>query len=348
MDPNDKNMTAAVPDEDDAYEGLLPSEIEGLKEFEAMEAEEAAATQMAKVTAGDDGAPEDDGENDPPENADDTPAEPEQKAEGDKPTAPEPDPEPEPARMDLSKDMDAARSAMNEAKTRLKEVEDQWDNGEIGQEEYDRLKSEAETALDSAESDFDALNTLNKSQELAERQRQESERAKQDAAWNKAQSAFIEQNAEFVRDPKHIEGFNRYVTAITSDPDFQNMPFERQIDIAAQQYLAKLDAIGAEAPEINFLTNAKAPKAKAEVDAENKDASADPKAKERQERGRQMEEPPVTLRDVPSDQVDAYDSTAQRWAALIERETDPDRLDEYMRELAKDPALEERVMQFGA
>jgi hypothetical protein len=331
MTTKDTDIAPAVPDDDAPdYEamGLLPSEAEGLAEFEAEE--KAAAPESAL-----DGL--DDVPDDPEAETPDPEPEPEAaKAEAPAPT-PEPEPEPEP-RIDLTQDMQQARAALDAANSKMAEISDQWDNGEIGQEEYDAAKREAEAAIFEATSDYNALKTLEKAQSTTERQKQQAEQAKLDKQWNDVQARFIANNPELVK-PEHINEFNRHVDVYTSSKGpYAGLTFEQQLDMAMKSYASVLEARGQEAPEFTLFSGP-APEPKAEP-------APDPKAQEREARGRQMAEPPVTLRDVPNDAVDPHESVAQKWAVRMEAETNPDRLDELWAQVP--PEIADRILQSGA
>jgi hypothetical protein len=326
-------IAPAVPDDDTTdYEalGLLPSEAEGLAEFEAEERDNAPESAL-------DGLDEvpDDPEEETPE------PEPEPEAAKAEEPAPAPEPEPEPeVKIDLTPDLKAARDALDAANAKLSELQDQWDNGDIGQEEYERAKREVEAAQFDATSDYNALKTLEKAQFTTERQKQQTEQAKLDKQWDDVQRRFIASNPALVK-PDHIDEFNRHVDIYTSSKGpYAGLSFEQQLDMAMKSYAGVLEARGQEVPEYTlFAGEAATPKPKAEE-------PPDPKAKEREARGRQMAEPPVTLRDVPNDAMDPHASMAQKWAARIEAETDPDRLDELIAQIPSE--IEDRVLQFGA
>jgi hypothetical protein len=341
MTTKDTQIAPAVPDDDTPdYEamGLLPGEAEGLAEFEA---EEKANAPESALDGLDEVGPD-------PEAEDETPAEPEPepeaaKAEEAKPE-PEPEPEPEP-KIDLTGDLKSAREAIETANAKLAEIQDQWDNGDIGQEEYDAAKREAEAAHMDAMSEFNSLKTLEKAQSLTERQKQQSEQAKLDRQWDDVQKRFIAANPELVK-PEHITEFNQHVNIYTnSKGPYAGLPFERQLDMAMKSYADVLEARGKTPPAMT-LFSAPGEAAPAEPDAKLPDPPPDPQAKEREARGRQMAEPPVTLRDMPNDAMDPHASVAQKWAARIENETDPDRLDELWAQIPGEIA--DRVLQYGA
>lgn len=326
----DLELTPAVPDDDaPSYDDLLPGEAEGLAEFEEQERANAPETALDGL---DGENPDPEAEAPEPEQEPEPEPEPEKAAAGlERETAPEPTP-----RIDLTEDLKNARTALDEANSKLAEVKDQWDNGEIGQEEYERAFREAESAQFDAAAEYNSLKTLEKAQSMTERQEAQRRQAEADREWNDVQSRFVENNPALAsRD--HIDGFNEHVRLYTQpNGPYAALGFEKQLDLAMQSYRTVLEASGKTPPEMK-LFGGENPPAK---------APADPKAEERARTARQMQEPPVTLRDVPNDAMDPHQSLAAKWAARIENETDPDRLDELYSMIP--PEIEDRVLQYGA
>lgn len=326
-----EDLKPAVPDEDDR---LTDAEREAVREFdEMMAAEEEAELHI-----------EDPGEDPEAKTDDDAAAEAARAEEAARvPRTPEPEREPPMPEIDFSKKLTEARQAVLDARQKERDLKAEYDDGEIGQEEYQRRLAEIEGELVDAEGAYSSLRTLNEAQASTKEQRAAQERAQRDAQWKDVESRFVAANKVLVS-PEHVEAFNKHVFAVTEDSAglYEGLDYEDRLDIAMTNYLEALRRQGKETPEVTYFKAANDP------DQPDEPATPDPKVAEREARAKEMRQPPVTLRDVPNDAADPHEDAARRIAKQIEMETNPEKVDRLWAQLAANPDLEARVLEFGS
>lgn len=293
------DLTPAVPeDEDDGLGEIGESDLARLSD------EERAAMAEDDGDEGDPEAEEDD--EDAGEQAEDE-AEPAAAAAEDDappPVAEEEAPQPEPAPREPEPDLTDAFAAITaEVKDARAKLFENYNDGEMTREEY--LEQ------------IDALDQQAEAKKSA---------AREEALWEQTRTAFLaeaktymaaEANA-YLRDPAHIEGYDRHVRAVTASPAYDGMTHRQKLDLAHRLYRTEAEALGKELP---------APAAKPAPKAEGPKPEAKAEAKPRPKKP----DPPRTIRDIPA--AGAARVNDSRWGELQERidnATDPYELERVM------------------
>ena len=316
--------TTATPiDDDGAYEGLTEQEAEGLREFDEMLAANAPEAIDLPPTEDDEDDEDDDDGAVAAATPDPTPA-----------ATPDPvkaaaDPAPAPKPIDFSTKMQSAKAAMQAAQDSLDEIQTKYDDGDLDETDYRAQRREAQSGLSDAQTDLSAFKTLQQAQASTLEQAQATSAAEADRQWAEASTSFASANPEFVA-PAHHEGFNKIVRYYTrTDSPYADMPFDAVLTKAAADYADYCATKGIAPPTLAAAEALAPPGAKLPTAAPKASAA-----------------PPVTLRDVPSEVGDPHQSAAAQWAALIEKTTDADELDEIWAKMPKE--IEDRVLQYGA
>ena len=305
-DPNDLDATV---DDEIAAEARAQREPESDPEFPDTyteeELERMTPAERAALTEGDDDeAPEDEPEAEPD---------------------PEPAVEPEPVDTERLGTLDASLADFarrdQEARAKLAALEDRWGEGEITDEERN-------TERDAILNEVAGI--------AAERGRVEGEaqalRAADEAQWANACRTFLAANAAFA-DPAHYDAFNRQVEAVTADPDFATLPYDRQLEIAARRYTDTPRGAALSLSATPETPKAEAPKAAAPEPVKPK--KPDPIAAD----------PVPTLASLPADTIDPNASNVAALAARLDREDDPLMREKIMASLPED--LQERLLSYN-
>jgi len=172
-------------------------------------------------------------------------------------------------------------------------LDSRFQDGEIGDEEYAREIDRVARQAGRVEAKLEIL------------QEQAAEVAKkEDARWNASVAAFKSSNPVLFS-TAHVEAFNKHVMAVTrADSPMANLPFDRQLQIAARNYA---DATGNPA-----------------LAAPARKAAADPKPAQKQAAQPQAQRPtpPITLARIPSAADNGAlggESRAQALDAMLDR-----------------------------
>ena len=315
--PIDLTVPAAIPDDD----RLTDAEREGLAEFAADQTEDAPDFDIP----------------DTEEPAEPLAAEPAVPAETPVVPAETPKPVVEPE-IDVTSHLADARKEMKTANDLLAELQDQFDNGDLGEAEHKTAAAAARAAAEEAAANFQSLNTLDTANRLTKEARDQQQAAQADQEWLDASTGFMAAQPALA-DPAHFDAFNRFVTHTTrADGPYAGMTFDQQLATAARQYVDTCNAQGIAPPAIS-LGLAPAP-GQPEVPA-----PVDPAIAQREKTKAMMSQPPQTLRNIPPDQIDPNTSVVAQWATQIDNTSDPAELDALY---ARMPAhIADQVLQYN-
>lgn len=218
--------------------------------------------------------------------------------------------------VDYSPQIDAIAAQRAEAREKIKAAQDDWDNGEISEEDYQNAISAAQDDVATFTTQLGTMKALQDAYDAQSQAAVAEEAARADQEWNRVSAAFAQANPEFTNDV-HFDGFNATVQAVTSDVRFAALPFDRQLDIAAKQYVVASQALGGNAPAYSGATPAK---------------QEDPSLPPRPDPSKRPA-PPVTLADVPSSGDNMDDSTVAGWARAIDNAAHPDEVDKILSQI---------------
>lgn len=300
---------------EDELADMTPAERESILEMQA-EAEDAAE----------------------PEQAEDDDAEPEAAAAAEAAKAPPPpEPAPEPVRIDFNPKIEAVTAEIKAKQDELAKLRTDWNDGEASDEAWDegyaRISADLatlHTRLGSIQGMSEAISAQTEAQEA-------TSKAELDRQWEAASAKFAKTNPEFFTDT-HLKGFDAEIQQVTANPAYAALPFETQIALAASRYSEAAKLLGIDPPAMGEA--APAPKA-VETDR-NGNKITNPKD------AKQIE-PPVTLRDVPSEATDPNESMLDQLARKFDMTEDPDIRDNILDQIERmgGRALVEKVMQYG-
>ena len=185
----------------------------------------------------------------------------------------------------------------------LRSLQDKYDDGEISREELDAAIAES-------------------LQQATARTQQTAIQAAEDARWADACRTYVAANPQLIA-PEHRDGFNAEVYAVTSDPRFSNLSFEKQLDLAAKRYALTPEGAA-------LATTAQEPQ---------------PSHKPARQPAPLASKPVPTLADIPAETIDPNLSNVAALAARIDREDDPEARERILASMPEH--LRDQVLSYG-
>ena len=235
------NLSPAVPDDDEYaltdsdLDGMTDAETEGLKEW---------------LNPPDDGG--EDGDGAPAGDAATTPGEapsPEDKRAAD-PEPPAQAQREQDVSIDLAPKITAKRGELETLRANKKALMADWNDGEISEDDFNTRMSDMDQEIINLSSEIGSMSGM---QSALSETKEAQQRAAQEAAdqqWQTTVQAFQSKNPE-LWGKDHYKAFDATVRSVTANPAVAALPFEKQIEYAAEQYVSLQRALGKPVPTLN-------------------------------------------------------------------------------------------------
>ena len=312
------NLSPAVPDDEfplteSDLDGMTDAETEGLKDW-LNPPEDGAGDGAEGQQAGDAASvPADsaDADGGPASTAQPEPA----------PTVAQPQPQEQNVEIDLTPQITAKRADLDKARADQDALFQEWNDGEIAEDDFNTRRADLNQQVINLSSEIGSMTGMQSALSETKAAQERAVKEADDQQWQTTTQAFQAKNPEFW-DKDHYDAFDATVRSVTSNPAVAALPFEKQLEYAAEQYVSLQRALGKPVPTLNGAAPAADPQ-----------PDADPKPDPRTAAPRT---PPQTLAQVPNAAADPHQSQYAALAQKISMTEDPDERERLVGQIPDD------------